>query len=139
MFEVQYSEDTFQCQYLVLRLWYFMIKMVIFKILCNIKTVCITEGKYFHTLTSTQKGYFLTIVKAKCSQFSITIPNCPPLLAAHALTTLEGAGGLGTDPRSHGPTIRGLRTRAGAAAAVRVGAVPSPYTSHLNISPPWLV
>ena len=63
MFEVQYSEDTFQCKYLVLRLWYFMIKMVIFKILCNIKTVCITEGKYFHTLTSTQKGYFLTIGK----------------------------------------------------------------------------
>ena len=106
-----------------------MIKMVIFKILCNKKTVCITEGKYFHTLTSTQKGYFLTIVKAKCSQFSITIPNCPPLLAAHALTTLEGAGGLGaTEPRSNHP-----RTEDQSRGRRRGQSRSRPYISHLNI------
>ena len=71
MFEVQYSEDTFQCKYLVLRLWYFMIKMVIFKILCNIKTVCITEGKYFHTLTSTQKVKRLLPNNSKGKVFTI--------------------------------------------------------------------
>ena len=74
------------------------------------------------------KGYFLTIVKAKCSQFSITIPNCPPLLAAHALTTLEGAGGLGTEPRSNHP-----RTEDQSRGRRRGQSRSRPYTSeHLT-------